>query len=105
MSLDHGILNLPLAKRGDINVQLDRYNLEKTALAASAQKSQAAERRKLKEQAKVALAELDACAGLLEAKAEKLGMTRAKVYAALLDWAKWQPAKVIKARAEWMGAQ
>lgn len=102
MSFDHGLLNLPLARRGDIDAGLYRYKREQAAAAKARQKAAAAEHKALKAQAKVALAELDACAGLLEAKAAKLGVTRQAVYAALLDWSKWQPARVLKAKAEWM---
>lgn len=33
MSLDHGIINVPLSKRGNINAQLDRYTREQRAAA------------------------------------------------------------------------
>lgn len=29
--MDHGILNIPLAKRGDIDAQIDSYKAEKAA--------------------------------------------------------------------------
>jgi hypothetical protein len=32
-ALDHGILNVPLAKRGDIDAQIDAYNREQAKLA------------------------------------------------------------------------
>jgi hypothetical protein len=32
-ALDHGILNLPLAKRGDIDAQIDAYKREQVKLA------------------------------------------------------------------------
>lgn len=32
-ALDHGILNLPLAKRGDIDAQIDAYKREQAKLA------------------------------------------------------------------------
>lgn len=104
MSLDHGLLNLPLAKRmGDIDSQIDKYKREKWKQEQRARKANAAEHKTLKAQARVALAELDGCPGLLEAKAAKLNLTRKQLYGALLDWAKWQPARVVKAQAEWMG--
>lgn len=103
MSLDHGLLNLPLAQRGDIDAQIDKYKRGKRAQEQQARKASAAEHKALKAQAKVALVEMNGCAGLLEAKAAKLNITRKQLYDALLDWAKWQPARVVKARAEWMG--
>jgi hypothetical protein len=33
MSLDHGILNVPLSKRGDIDKQIDRYKAEQFAIS------------------------------------------------------------------------
>ncbi|MCY0910897.1 hypothetical protein [Massilia antarctica] len=103
-SLDHGMLNLPLAKRANIDAQLDAYKAEQRALAASAAKMRAAETRALKAAAKVALADLKAAPGLLEQKAQKLGCTRTAVIVKLLNWSKWEPKRVIQAKAEWMPA-
>ena len=103
MSLDHGLLNIPLARRGDIDAGIDRYKREQAAAAKAKQKAAAAAHRELKEQARVALAELILAPGLLDTKANKLGISRRKLTVLLADWAKWQPAKVIKARAEWLG--
>lgn len=36
MSLDHGILNVPLAKRGDIDAQIDAYKAAESRSAAAA---------------------------------------------------------------------
>ena len=35
MSLDHGLLNLPLSKRGDIDKQIDRYKAEQFQIRES----------------------------------------------------------------------
>ncbi|MDQ1921689.1 hypothetical protein [Massilia pseudoviolaceinigra] len=102
--LDHGMLNLPLAKRSNIDAQLDGYKADQRALAASAAKTRAAETRALKAAAKIALADLKAAPGLLEQKAQKIGCTRAALVVRLLDWSKWEPKRVIKAKAEWMPA-
>jgi len=53
MSLDHGLLNLPLSKRGDIDAEIDRL---KACRAAKAR----AERSDLTHAARIALAEHEA---------------------------------------------
>lgn len=103
MSLDHGMLNLPLAKRGDIDRQLDAYKADQAKQAAAKRKADAVAHREAKAAAKVALAELVA-ADVLDAKAAKLGITRRQLIAELTDWSKWQPARVIRARNEWLPA-
>ena len=35
MSLDHGVLNVPLSKRGDIDKQIDRYKAEQFGIRES----------------------------------------------------------------------
>lgn len=102
MSLDHGILNVPLAKRGDIDAQLDRYKAEQAAADKAARKARATAFRDQKLQAKQALADILAAPGLVEAKAEKLGVTRAKLVVQMTDWAKWQPANLLAARKQWI---
>lgn len=103
MSMDHGILNTPLSKRGDIDAQLDRRKRDQAAVATAARKAKAAETRDLKARAKQALKDILAVAGLVDAKAEKLGVSRAKLVAQLTDWSKWQPANLIRARKQWIG--
>jgi len=102
MSLDHGILNLPLSKRGDIDAQLDRHKREQAALAMGARKAKAARLRELKAEAKLALADIKAAPGLLDAKAAKLKVPKAKLVAQLTDWSKWQPAELILVRKQWV---
>lgn len=102
--MDHGVLNIPLAKRGDIDSQIDAYKAKQAADAAAKRKASAAALRELKAEAKVALAAISSVEGLLEAKAEKLGVTKAKLLAHLESWAKWEPAKLLKAKSEWVPA-
>lgn len=102
MSLDHGILNTPLSKRGDIDAQLDRYKRDQAAEAMAASKARAARLRELKVEAKQALADIKAAPGLLDAKAAKLGVTKAKLVAQLTDWSKWQPVELILAHKQWI---
>ena len=105
MTFDHGILNLPLAKRGpSIDSQIDAYKAKQAAIAKSARADAVVTRRTDKAAAKVALAELIAADGLLDVKAAHLGMTRGRLFELLTDWSKWEPTRVIKAHAEWMSA-
>jgi len=102
-SLDHGLLNLPLAKRGpSLDSQIDAYKAKQAAIAKDKRDVAIATRRDDKAAAKVALAELIAAPGVLDANAVRLNVTRKQLLVALTDWAKWRPARVIKARAEWM---
>ena len=103
-SLDHGMLNVPLTKRGDINAQVDEYKAKQARTAAAARKESAVTMRANKALAKIALAELIAADGVLDAKATQLRVTRKALIVVLIDWAKWTPARVIKAHAEWMPA-
>lgn len=57
-SLDHGTLNVPLAKRGDIDAQLDRYKATKAREQAAAAKVSTATMRMRRELAKGFLATL-----------------------------------------------
>ncbi|NHZ94619.1 hypothetical protein [Massilia sp. CCM 8734] len=102
MSLDHGILNVPLAKRGDIDAQLDAYKATAAKAAAAERKSVAKAHRTAKAAAKVALAELLANTDLIAAKAERIGTTPRDLADILTDWSKWQPARVLKAHGEWL---
>jgi hypothetical protein len=102
--LDHGMLNVPLAKRGNIDAQIDAYKATEAAKAKADRKSAAAARAVLKTQAKAALADLVAAEGLLASKAAKLNITRAALLEKLTDWSKWEPAKLIKLHADWVKA-
>jgi len=102
MSLDHGMLNLPLAKRGNIDSQLDAYKRAQAITAKAAQKDVAAQHRMDKSLAKQALAEMITADGLLDARAHKAGTTRKVLVDVLTQWAKWEPKKVLKAYAEWI---
>lgn len=100
--MDHGILNVPLAKRGNIDAQIDAYKAEQQKKANADRKEAVARNKVLKADAKVALAEIVSTAGLIDLKAEKLGVSRKDLIDQLDDWAKWRPAKLIKLRGEWI---
>lgn len=103
--LDHGILNVPLSKRGNLDAQIDAYKAEQVVIAKSKREAAIASNRTNKAAAKIALSELIAVDGLIEAKAERAGITHKELLVILADWAKWNPAKVIKAHKDWMAPQ
>ena len=100
-ALDHGILNVPLAKRGNINAQIDKYKAEQLAAAKFARANASFIAKELKATAKPLLAEIIATPSLLETKAAKMNTTKKELLAILNEWAKWQPAKLIKLHAQW----
>lgn len=102
MSLDHGMLNLPLAKRGDIDAQLDAYKAARKSSAAAERRAAAATGRELKARAKSALAAICAAAGLLEQKAEHFKVSRTTLLSNLQSWAKWEPARLLDLHAKWL---
>lgn len=56
MALDHGVLNVPLAKRGDIDRQLDAFKAEQARAASAKRKADAAHTAELRKQAKALVA-------------------------------------------------
>ena len=98
-ALDHGMLNLPLAKRGDIDAQIDAYKARQEADAKAIRALEQTAKRK----AKAVLAEL-LDSDLPTINAARLGCTRAALVATLSDLAKWQPAKLLKVAAAWRAA-
>jgi hypothetical protein len=93
MIMDHGILNIPLSKRGDIDAQIDRYKAEQAAIA------------KAKAQADFAQAKIDRASAheLLDAAekpriqhlAERSGRTFTDERRHLRSECHWQPKLVI----------
>jgi hypothetical protein len=89
--MDHGVLNVPLAKRGDIDAQLDAYKREQAALEAREAKAKAVQFKADKAQAKELLAvHQDA---ILARHGAKFGIR--KLRTTLDQWAKWEPKKLI----------
>lgn len=95
MSLDHGLLNVPLHKRGNIDAELDRYAaeraMERGAEAKAAHVVRQAERKQAKAMVRALsderLAELGA-PHLLSVRQTRLRLN---------SDAHWQPARVIAA--------
>lgn len=94
VSLDHGVLNIPLAKRGNIDREIDRHKADAARTARAAAKAKAAETRQLRLQAKSAINELtDAYLARIGKPAR---MTAAQVRKSLLSDAHWRPAWVLR---------
>lgn len=96
MSLDHGILNVPLSKRGDINAQLDRYKAGKAREAKETARRHHADRQAqwaLVREAKAAIAALSP--EQVAAIARKSGVHPRSVRKNLRDNAGRWPARVI----------
>lgn len=91
MSLDHGILNVPLSKRGDINAQLDRYKIDQARL----ERAKSAERIKASIEAKATAKAL--LSEHIEVIVEhyKAKYTPTEIRRLLNGWAKWEPKKLI----------
>ncbi|KGD51971.1 hypothetical protein DP49_1964 [Burkholderia pseudomallei] len=102
MALDHGLLNLPLAKRGDIDAQIDAYKRQQAAIKEAERKAQAAQLKLDKEAAKPILARLLADAELIKHKAAEMNVTPKAFRDQLKNWATWQPKNLIALGAKWL---
>lgn len=91
--MDHGELNVPLAKRGDINRQLDAFKAKQAAEAKRAAKEQAQLTRELRERAKAVLAAMPA--ERIARIAQKAGLTANQAAKQLQSMAFFTPAKVL----------
>lgn len=94
MGLDHGILNVPLSKRGNIDAQLDAYKAQQAAERRAKAKADAAEMKALRARAKALVDAADPA--VLAAAAARSGSTVAAVKAMLRSDAHWAPARVIR---------
>lgn len=99
--MDHGVLNVPLSKRGDIDAELDAYKAKQAVQANADRKAKAATLKAQKVEAKTLLASILSDAALLDEKAAKLGVDRRAMIKQLDSWAKWEPAKLIKLASQW----
>lgn len=93
--MDHGILNIPLAKRGDIDAQLDSYKAEQAAAAKRDAKLTAKQTAALRVRAKAIVAAMTP--ERLAELAAKCNTTPADVRAVMKSNAHWKPEWVIKA--------
>lgn len=93
MSLDHGLLNVPLVRRGDIDAQIDAYKAEAAKSARLSAKEAAARTAKNRELARVLLAA--ASDDRIEHLAKRCGKTPEAMRKHLKSECYWQPTLVI----------
>jgi predicted DsbA family dithiol-disulfide isomerase len=94
MGLDHGIINVPLSKRGNIDAQLDSHKAQQAAERRAQAKAAAAETKALRARAKALVDAADPA--VLAAAAARSGSTVAAVKAMLRSDAHWNQARVIR---------
>jgi hypothetical protein len=95
MSLDHGMLNVPLAKRGDIDAQIDAYKAGQASEAKTAAKARSKSTNELRARAKAIVAAMTK--ERLAELAAKCHTTPADVHKVMKSNAHWKPEWVIKA--------
>ena len=94
MTLDHGILNVPLAKRGNIDAQIDRWKADQASAAKAERKAQAVQTAAACIEAKALVAAITP--ERLAQLAERTGQTKAAVRKHLKSQAHWNPEFVVK---------
>ncbi|EJD6541500.1 hypothetical protein M0K83_RS20565 [Providencia rettgeri] len=92
--LDHGILNVPLSKRGNIDAQIDKYKAEQAAIKKTESKAAKAMLNDNKAIAKELWSKVDK--DLIKQDAKKRGVKFSELRDILHDFVKWQPHKAIK---------
>lgn len=94
-TFDHGVLNVPLSRRGDIDAQLDRYKAAQAQAAARQDKAAHALRREQGAQAKALVTSWsdERCMRICLRAGFKLTATQARKK--LLGQAHWSPAAVL----------
>ncbi|MDM9281824.1 hypothetical protein QU814_01225 [Providencia rettgeri] len=92
--LDHGILNVPLSKRGNIDAQIDKYKAEQAAIKKAETEAAKAMFNANKAIAKELWSKVDK--DLIKQDAKKLGVKFSELRDILHDFVKWQPHKAIK---------
>ena len=93
MSLDHGTLNIPLAKRGNIDAQLERFKASHATADRSARKAKAYATKTLRIQAKELFAQVTDTR--VEELATKCRSTPKAIREKLKADCHWQPSIVI----------
>ncbi|MEX9792207.1 hypothetical protein [Morganella morganii] len=92
--LDHGILNVPLCKRGNIDSEIDQYKKQQAAEKADAIVVRNSDFRSDKEHAKALWAQVDR--NLIKAHAKQCGMKFSELRDTLDGYVKWSPKKAIQ---------
>jgi len=102
-ALDHGMLNVPLAKRGNIDAQLDAYKRDQAAAASATRKAATVQHKSDKATAKVCLTLILDRPELLAAKAETMNVTVKDLREHLRGWSIWEPKKLMALADKWLG--
>lgn len=92
--LDHGALNVPLSKRGNINAQLDQYKKEQAASENEKREIQKSNHADMQSVAKPIFANLSV--EQIKTYANKAGITPSEARKELKSMAHWQPKKAVK---------
>lgn len=92
--LDHGTLNVPLAKRGNIDNQLDRYKKEQAAVENEKREIRNSEHADAKSSAKPMFDTLSS--DHIKVYADKAGIKPSEAKKELKSMAHWQPEKAVK---------
>jgi len=92
--MDHGILNIPLAKRGNIDAQIDCYKADQKRAAAKQRKADAAILAGQRALAKAAVAAMpdERAAELMQ----RTGLTRKQIDKKLNSIAHWTPDRILR---------
>lgn len=92
--MDHGILNIPLAKRGNIDAQIDCYKADQKRAAAKQRKADAAMLAGQRALAKAAVAAMpdERAAELMQ----RTGLTRKQLDKKLNSIAHWTPDRILR---------
>jgi ATP-dependent Clp protease ATP-binding subunit ClpA len=91
---DTAVVNVPLAKRGNIDAQIDRFKREQAAEQRAAAKVRAAQRREEKRLAKEALAQHGPA--MIKHYSAKLNVKETDISRTLDHWMKMAPAKLLR---------
>lgn len=101
--MDHGVLNVPLAKRGDIDRQIDAYKKAEARAERLLRKEQAAVLKKLRPAANAKVMampkeELERVAGVFK-------ISPAEVKKSLLRMAYWEPNRIMNTGMRFIGLE
>ncbi|CDH00540.1 hypothetical protein [Xenorhabdus bovienii] len=94
MALDHGVLNIPLHKRGNIDREIDKWKAEQAALQKERVQLAKCELKDNKAEAKRLWALADQA--LIKADAKRRGIRYTELRDILDGFVKWEPKKAIK---------
>lgn len=92
--LDHGVLNVPLAKRGNIDAQIDQYKAEQSKLLKDQSEIRKNEHKEAQNKAKPLFDTLTTAH--INTYANKTGINASAAKSELKSMAHWQPQKAIK---------